>query len=133
MNDLELMKAFYCGHFDMKVALHTVEEGTYIDTLLGLNGVRIELYKLTALKGGMIELLKCNKSKDTAKNEEMVWETGKMHIALTVNDVERKYQELLQIGTPFLSAPCIAPDGKARVCFCKDPEGNYLELVEEVQ
>lgn len=132
VNDLELMKAFYCEHFDMEAVLHAVEEGAYIDTLLGLNGLRIEIYKLVDSKGGMIELLKCNQSKDAGKKKEMIWETGKMHIALTVNDVERKYRELSQLGTPFLSAPCMAPDGKARVCFCRDPEGNYLELVEEV-
>lgn len=132
VNNLELMKEFYREHFDMEVALHAIEEGTYIDTLLGLNSARLEIYKLTAPKGGMIELLKYDKSGCVLKDKEMVWETGKMHIALTVNNVEQKYQELSQSGIPFLSVPCTAPDGKAKVCFCRDPEGNYLELVEEV-
>lgn len=135
VNDLELMKKFYCDHLNMEVALHTVEEGIYIDTLLGLegNGASLEIYKLTAHQGGMIELLKYNKSDFTLRNKEMVWETGKMHIALSVYDVEQKYEELRQAGISFLSSPCVSPDGNAKVCFCKDPEGNYLELVEEVQ
>lgn len=133
VNDLELMKEFYCNHFDMAITLHTVEEGIYIDTLLGLNGASLEIYKLTASKGGMIELLKYNKSNGALRDKETVWETGKMHIALTVNNVEEKYKELSKIGISFISDPCMAPDGNAKVCFCRDPEGNYLELVEEVR
>ncbi len=134
VNDIELMKKFYCNYFDMEITLHTIEEGIYIDTLLGLNGGgSLEIYKLTAPKGGMIELLKYNKSNCVLKDKEMVWETGKMHIALTVRNVEAKYRELLTSGASFLSAPCISPSGAAKVCFCRDPEGNYLELVEEVQ
>lgn len=133
VNHLERMKDFYCEHFDMEIALHAIEEGAYIDTLLGLNEASIEIYKLTAPKGGMIELLKYNKSNDILRDKDMVWETGRMHIALTVEDVVQKYQELSQKGISFLSVPCISPDEKAKVCFCRDPEGNYLELVEEVQ
>lgn len=133
VNNLERMKAFYCKNFNMEIFLHTTEKGTYIDTLLGVNKAILEIYKLSAPDGGMIELLKYNGSYTEAKDEEMVWATGKMHIALTVNHIEQKYQEMLQLGIPFLSAPCTAPDGKAKVCFCRDPEGNYLELVEEVR
>jgi len=32
----------------------------------------------------------------------------------------------------FLSKPTISPNRQACVCFCRDPEGNYLELVEEL-
>ena len=45
---------------------------------------------------------------------------------------ETIYEELAKRGCQMLSGPCISPDGKARVFFAKDPEGNYLELVEEL-
>jgi hypothetical protein len=34
------------------------------------------------------------------------------------------------LGIDFNAPPQQAPDGGAKVTFCCDPEGNFLELVE---
>jgi extradiol dioxygenase family protein len=41
-------------------------------------------------------------------------------------------RHLENAGISFIAAPKVSPDGKAKVAFCFDLEGNCLELVEEI-
>lgn len=132
VSDLEKMKEFYCKYFGMTESVHSVEQSLYIDTVLGKQGICVELYKLKTKDDGLLELLEVkNKNKQTRNNQD-VCSLGQMHIALTVDNVDEMYHDLRQQGIEFLSRPCISPDGYAKVCFCKDLEGNYIELVEVI-
>ena len=53
------------------------------------------------------------------------------HIALTVDDLDKTYDDLIERKLEFFSPPVNAKDSKVRLCFCKDYDGNILELVEE--
>lgn len=131
--NLEKMKAFYCENFNFKEKIHNVENGTYIDTILGLNGAQIELYKLVSPCGEMLELLQYTGDLETDNNKaEQVWKKGQSHIAVTVDDIDAFYEKLCLKSVEFISKPCASPDGFAKVCFCKDPEGNFIEIVEEL-
>lgn len=129
--DLERMKDFYCDHFGMRVAVHAFEKGDYIDTVLALDDVELELYKLCFPDGSMIELIH-RKGNERACEQGNVYDVGRAHIAITVDAVNLLAERLLQSNITFLSMPTVSADGRAKVCFCKDPEGNFLELVEEL-
>lgn len=134
VDDLEYMKRFYCDNFGFAEKVHEVEKSIYIDTILGVKNASIELYKLEAPGGGMLELLKYLQDGQSARGtSQTVWKKGNSHIAITVCDVERYYEQLCNQSVSFVSRPCISPNRKAKVCFCQDPEGNYLELVEELR
>lgn len=133
VDNLENMKSFYCNMFDLKVAVHDIEKSNYIDTILGLENTEIELYKLTAEDGSMIELLHRKETEKSNRNDKYVWETGCMHLAFTVKDADRTYQYMKENGYECVSKPCIAPSGTAKVFFARDLEGNFLEIVEEMQ
>lgn len=128
VHDIEKMVAFYCNDLGMRVAVHEIEKGLYIDTVLGLFDAEIELYKLKAEDDSVIELLKYSSS--SAEEKRPIWQTGQIHIAITVENVYAMYHQLSESGIRFISPPQESPNGYARVCFCQDPEGNYLELVE---
>ena len=130
VNDLERMKEFYCKYFGMIEVVHSVEQSLYIDTILKGQGLCIELYKLKTQDNGLLELLEIKNKNNKLRNNQDVYSLGQLHIALTVNDVDKMYNDLKQQGIEFLSQPCLSPDSYAKVCFCKDPEGNYIELVE---
>jgi len=49
------------------------------------------------------------------------------HIALAVNDVERVHQRLLVAGIS-----CSLSKSGRRAVFCRDPDGNALEFVEQI-
>ncbi len=130
VHDLERMKDFYCDNFGMQVAVHAFEKGNYIDTVLGLEKVELELYKCRFDDESMIELIHCNR--EVGKElRGAVYDVGCAHMGITVENVECLYERLQKEGIVFISPPTLSADGSAKVCFCKDPEGNYLELVEE--
>ena len=134
VNDLEKMKDFYCRYFDMEVAAHDVEGGKYSETVLGVPSISIELYKLKRSDGTMMELLKPSypqERKNDAHSDSIV-NFGCMHIAFTVKDLDEMHSDMISEGIHFISSPAISPNGNAYVCFCRDPEGNYLELVQEL-
>ena len=76
----------------------------------------------------MIELLEY--FSDTLHSDFSMFGLGLAHIALTVSNVDKLYDELQAAGIKFLSTPQISPDEYAKVVFCKAPEGSYIELVE---
>lgn len=134
VNDLERMKDFYCRYFNMNVAVHDTEVGDYIAGLYNLSGqkIEVELYKLITEDECMIELLKINPECKNDVHSEFVFNMGCAHVAFTVKDVVDLCGRLKTEGIRFLSEPLLSRDEKHKVCFCMDPEGNYLELVEEL-
>lgn len=129
VNDLNKMKEFYCKFLGMSEAIHAIEEGTYINTVLGLDNSKVELYKLKADDGSILELLKLF-PEEIEKLEHKIYNIGSMHIAITVNNLNEEYLKLSKMGVKFISSPRFSSDCSAKVCFCRDPEGNFLELVE---
>lgn len=132
VKDLERMKDFYCRHFDMEVAVHDTEKGAYIEKILGIQGIRVDLYKLIRRDGTMLELLKPGIEDNCEAYADSMTYNGCLHIAFTVDDLRSLYEEMRTEGVEFISEPTISPNKKACVCFCRDPEGNYLELVQEL-
>lgn len=132
VHDLEKMKSFYCHNFDMQVQIHDFETGNYINTILNTSHLVIELYKLKSSAGMILELLHIENA-EKPDIDYNIYNTGCMHLAFTVPDVEQFYECFKKQGVNFLSVPCISNNKKAKVCFCQDPEGNFLELVEELQ
>lgn len=132
VKDLEAMVSFYMDVFDLEIMVHQHESGKYTDTIFGENNVDIEVYKLMFKDKSVIELINYNGLDDLPNWNENIYKCGKMHIAVTVDSVEEMYRKLKKRDCILLSEPCEAPDGKAKVFFARDIEGNYLELVEEL-
>lgn len=132
VKNLERMKDFYCRYFDMDVFVHDMEGGVYSETILGVKHISVELYKLQRCDGTMIELLKPQFNQSEEFYAPSVTCFGCLHIAFTVEDLDRIYRNMTDEGIQFISKPTVSPNGKAYVCFCRDPEGNFLELVQEL-
>ncbi len=131
VNDLPKMVAFYMDVFDLKIAVHQKESGTYTDTIFQEHSVEIEVFKLSFEDQTMIELIQYAHQNTLPNWQEKIYECGKMHIAITIDSAEEMYYKLKNRHCKLLSKPCMSSDGKAKVFFARDLEGNYLELVEE--
>ena len=101
-----------------------------LDTVQNLSGVNLHMIKLTAPDGSMIELLKDEAHPTPPPERNRMCDRGIRHIAFTVADVEESWRILRDHGCEVLSEPVYAPDGKARLFFARDPEGNLLEIVQ---
>lgn len=128
--DIEKSLRFWRDVMGLSVVVDFREEGEFIDTVQHLDGVRLRMIKLTAPDGTMVELLQDDAHPTSAPSANDLCDRGIRHIAFTVADVEAAWQTLKDEGCEVLSVPVTAPDGKARLFFARDPEGNLMELVQ---
>ncbi|PJZ86298.1 VOC family protein [Leptospira harrisiae] len=110
-----------------------IEEGDFIDTVVGIQSVKLETAKMHAKDGAMIELLEYHShpsQKDMVNSPSNT--LGCSHIAFTVGDIEETCKLVLQLGGNVVNQPAISPSGKVKVAYCHDVDGILLELVEEI-
>ena len=58
---------------------------------------------------------------------------GATHICFNVSDIEQLYEKLKAKGVKFVTPPVMKTnsDGSKRgICYCQDPEGNWLEFIQ---
>ncbi|MBE2179877.1 MAG: VOC family protein [Chthoniobacterales bacterium] len=131
VKDLDRALEFYCGKLGLSVSRRMEESGAFLDAVLAAPGTRVTTVKLAAEEGPtLLELLHFEAPKPGEAEMPSLFRTGVTHFALTVDDLNTLHESLSAGGTPFLSEPRKSPDGLAFVAFCRDPEGNLIELVE---
>ena len=133
VTDMERSLEFYRNLLGLKPVVDFEERGEYIDTLSNMSGVRLRMVKLLADDGGMVELLHYISHPMSRAKDNKPCEIGPTHMAFTVDSIDEMYAKLSGAGVKFNSAPIASPDGKVRLAFCQDPDGTYLELVEELR
>lgn len=133
VKDLQRALAFYQDVLGLVVKKDMVEKGPYIDSILGLKNAVVRTVKLASQDGGLIELLCYQEPAPEDAHAKKVHQTGCLHVSFTVSDIEAEHARLSHKGIIFISPPKVSPDGYAKVAFCQDPEGNFIELVELVK
>ena len=132
VSDLEQALHFYRDLLGLKVVKRMDESGKYIDRISGLKNVKVTTVKLAAEDGNLVELLYYHSYLGRRDAKKDLRRIGISHVAFTVRDLDLEYKRLSKAGVQFNSPPQISPDGYAKVTFCKDPEDNFIELVEEL-
>ena len=93
--------------------------------------------KLTRLMWGSVReryaalLLNVGVSADMLDRLDL--EGSAAHVALSVDDVDRIYADWSAKGIQCNCSPQISPDGKAKLFFCQDPDGTFLEIVQPLK
>jgi lactoylglutathione lyase len=132
VRDLEKAIIFY-NLLGFKLQNRCIEEGPYIDKLVGLINARIEWAKLSLSDGSLLELLQYHSH---PKNKDVKLQPanrlGCSHIALTVENISEAIKIIKTNGGIVDSEVQISPDGKVKVIYAFDTEGNILEIVEEL-
>lgn len=131
VEDLSRMLWFYRDLLGLTVRSHAAEAGAYLDAMLGLTGARVTAVKLAAADGPtLVELLAFEVPSLAAASVRTTNAPGLTHVAFTVGDLAETHARLGAAGIRFNAPPQVSPDGAALVTYCRDPEGNYVELVE---
>ncbi len=132
VNNLDKCLNFYLNIGFCEVS-REIETGSYIDNLVGLNNVKLECAKLALNENITLELLKYHshpyENKDVPRMSNRI---GCSHIALTVYNVLECFNLISQNGGGSINQIQTSPDGKVKVVYCYDPEGNIIEIVEEL-
>ena len=130
VDDLEASLGFYKGLLGFEIEKVTDEDEGFICEILGSASAGLKTVKLSIGKGDskqLIELLSFNEKKYGVFDLVTV---GPTHLAVGVRDINKFYNKLHENGVHFISAPKTSPNKFAKGCFCKAPEGSYIELVQ---
>lgn len=133
--DLEKMSSFYKNVFHMLVICENLkQEDTLIEDLLKQKYVKVTKlvteYGKNAGSGDMLELLHCEtKSKEGSHH---ISDNGIVHICFSVDDIEDTVKNI-QLYSGKQCTEIHKMDNGNKCCFCQDPEGNWLELIERIE
>jgi catechol 2,3-dioxygenase-like lactoylglutathione lyase family enzyme len=130
VRDMDKALDFYQGLLKLKIVKKNDENSEFINKICGIKDSRLNTIKLSARDGNLIELLYF--VSPTAKKIKSggLSGLGLSHVSFTVKNITKEYNRLKKAGVFFNSRPQTSPDGYAKVVFCRDYEGNYIELVE---
>lgn len=130
VKDLKETLRFYRDLLGFKIVKKMIESNEYINAVCGMRDTRVTTVKLAADDNNLIELLYFFPPLACKRNSKKLNTPGFSHISCTVENIEKEYKRLKKAGIRFNSLPYESPDGYAKVVFCRDPEGNFIELVE---
>ena len=133
--NLDKFIVFYEG-LGLKLISRMIEQGTHIDNLVGLSNVKLEWANLSLPDNSVIEILKYHSHIDSLNSSihlQKAYRIGCSHIALTVIDIEEAIHFICTNGGYLKNKHQVSPDGKVKVVYCYDIEGNILELVQELK
>ena len=129
VGDMEVSLKFYRDLIGLQDAPINLEKGPFLNGLLDMQDARIRTVKLAGKNSTTsIELL-CFESPHS-KAATPLNAIGPTHVALNVTNLDELYIRLSDAGVPFNAPPRVSPDGGAKVAFCQDPDGTFIELVE---
>ncbi|HCE45350.1 MAG TPA: hypothetical protein DET40_17560 [Lentisphaeria bacterium] len=131
VKDMEKSLRFYRDMLGLDIFSDNVEQGDFIDRILGLRKIEVRTIKMGVSKDAtLVELLEFRSHKGEGTSRSQIYDIGPRHIAIEVEDVDSAYSSLVEKGISFLSTPETSPEGKAKVAFCQDPDGTPVELVQ---
>jgi catechol 2,3-dioxygenase-like lactoylglutathione lyase family enzyme len=125
VRDLENSITFYEG-LGLVLWKRMMREGAYMDTLVGIPGVRLEWAKMHAPDGSEVELIQYHSPADVddlldAPSNRL----GCSHVAFAVADLSKACGQLVQLGGSIVNNPT----AESRSVYCHDLDGIIVELV----
>ena len=127
VSDLKKAKHFYCDLLGFKIEKENHLTGHFIEKFMGVVGLELTYVKMRLPGDSMIFELHHWTDTDLVYGIKNKYAS---HMALTVPELKRFYLKN-HSNIKFVSEPFKARDSNCIVCFCEDPDGNRLELVQE--
>lgn len=132
VRDLVMMQNFYCEAFGMKVVgkIESVAPPTGNHTGIP-NSKRTLVFLGRPGEKHMIELVYYI-DPPAAEGHLGKHQFGASHLCFSVDDLQAEFVRLQKLGVRFETEPKFSdtPAGRLGVIYARDPEGNWLELIE---
>lgn len=139
VQDIGRMVAFYTRVLGLRETKHAHLEGAWVESVVGLKGVRADVVFVEPPGGGpRIELIKYHAPEGVQFPAHSTPNThGLRHIAFRVEDIAAAHARLVAEGVEVFGAPVLVPGGVVRhdagdkhLLYFLDPEGTLLELAQ---
>ena len=132
VRDAAVMQAFYCEAFGMKVIGQIDSEAPPTGNHTGIpNSKRTLVFLGFPGNKHLVELVYYI-DPPAADGHLGKHQFGASHLCFTVDDLQADYERLTNLGVRFETEPKFSetPNGRLGVIYARDPEGNWLELIE---
>jgi catechol 2,3-dioxygenase-like lactoylglutathione lyase family enzyme len=132
VDDLAAATAFFV-ELGLKLRGEGPVEGGWVDRVVGLDGVRVEIAMLETPDGhGRVELAKFHAPSGQGGERHAPANTpGIRHVAFAVDDIDAVVASLRSRGVELIGEVERYEDSY-RLCYVRGPEGIILELAERI-
>ncbi len=132
VDDLAAAAAFFVG-LGLKPVGEAPVEGDWVDRVVGLEGVRVDIAMLETADGhGRLELMKFRSPMALAGDSHAPANTlGIRRIAFAVNDIDAAVSGLRARGTELIGE-VVRYEDSYRLCYVRGPEGIIVMLAEQI-
>jgi catechol 2,3-dioxygenase-like lactoylglutathione lyase family enzyme len=133
VGDIEKSLAFYRDVLGLRLLFRSEPApSAEFDRTLGVKGSKLKIAHLVAGKADDIELIEyvTPRGKGFDRDQQDV---GNLHIAFSVDDIDKTYEELVKKGVKFVTPPNetnTGPEKGWKWCYFHDPDGVLLELTQ---
>ena len=133
VSDMERSLAFYRDMLGLKEEMNAVREGPGISEIVGYPDAKLHIVYLgTGDLKHSVELIQYLNPPggNIAPTERNA--VGATHLGIVVDDLDAIYEDLSAKGAEFLGSPVHRESNiyGRKVVYLKDPDGNWLELLE---
>ena len=135
VRDIKREEIFYKQVFDMcEICVEVKQTDALIDDLLSVH----ETVKITKLiteqgkvngEGDMIELVQYTNSPENDSLNCPIYKPGVIHIGFGIDDMDKVLSRIKELGGKQKTPVHVMENGN-KCCFCQDPEGVWIELIE---
>ena len=133
VGDLEAVTAFFLKLGLEQEGQSQIVEGEWLDRVVGLNDVRVEVVMLRAPNGGTkLELSKFHRPVDERGPQSApANQLGLCNVAFAVDDIQAAVDRLHADGFDLVGEVGVYEDAY-RLCYVRGPEGIIVSLAEQV-
>ena len=135
VSDLDRSLRFYRDLLGLAVLHRGVDQGAWIDDVVGIDGTVIAVADLDAGDGRILELVEYRSPRESAAITRCS-QPGTLHVAIAVESVPATLARIEAAGGAAISRrpvtlalPGSTWDG-ATVAYTRDPDGAIVELIE---
>ena len=132
VNDLEAAAGFFV-HLGFKVEVPMDVSGRWVDRIIDLDDVRLEMIFVSAPDGsGSLELTKFHAPRAGSNGDRLPANVpGYRHIAYRVDDVEAVVRQAQDAGYSPIGE-IVDYEGKYRLVYVEGPEGLLVEFIQDL-
>jgi catechol 2,3-dioxygenase-like lactoylglutathione lyase family enzyme len=132
VDDLEAATEFFV-ELGLQVQGEAAVEGSWVDRIIGLNGVRSDVVGMKTPDGNTwLELSKFHSPPSKDDDRPSAPNTrGLRHIAFVVDDIDAVVARLQSNGTELIGS-VERYTNNYRLCYVRGPEGIIVELAEQI-
>ena len=132
VSDLDASIQFYRDIMGLELERTLEREGPAISQVLGYEATHIRGALLSIQDGHSLELIQYVHPEGADRPTDERNALGATHLAFSVDDIDDTFRRLVASGAKKLNPPARVTPVRT-VCYLQDPDGNWIELIEDAE